>query len=67
MRKVRLFKVFQVNLFNVCHLIYLFDFIALEDTDDGDSLDDYMNTMSQRLDKHTKIKLKRNIAELKKV
>ena len=39
---------------------------ALEETDDGDSLDDFMNTMSQRLDKQTKIKLKRNIAELKK-
>jgi hypothetical protein len=52
------------NAFNY----YLFHFhIALENADNGDSLDDYMNTMSQRMDKQTKIKLKRNIVELKKV
>jgi hypothetical protein len=47
--------------------VICFHFTALEDADNGDSLDDYMNTMSQRMDKQTKIKLKRKIFELRKV
>ena len=47
--------------------VVCFHFTALEDADNGDSLDDYMNTMSQRMDKQTKIKLKRKIFELRKV
>ena len=42
-------------------------FVALEEADNGDSLDDFMNTMSQRMDKQTKMKLKRKIVELRKV
>jgi hypothetical protein len=42
-------------------------FVALEEADNGDSFDDFMNTMSQRMDKQTKMKLKRKIVELRKV
>ncbi|XP_028417838.1 kanadaptin-like isoform X2 [Dendronephthya gigantea] len=39
---------------------------ALDEANNSDSLDDFMDTMSQRMDRQTKIKLKRKIVELKK-
>ena len=41
--------------------------LAIDEAKDEDSLDSFMNTISQRMDKGTKIKLKSKIIGLKKV
>ena len=58
-------KTFKKSVWSNCK--YFFHFIDLVEQNDGDSLDNFMNTMSHGIDKNTTIKIKRRIVELKKV